>query len=73
MLDRVLSTCMDGRTVRINVMQPLTVNFVTDDQLSVEEKSSAVLARYKEVLLIKIDFHTIKKKYYVTFECQFCK
>uniref|UniRef100_A0A0R3RS75 Protein Jade-1 n=1 Tax=Elaeophora elaphi TaxID=1147741 RepID=A0A0R3RS75_9BILA len=48
MLDRVLSTCMDGRTVRINVMQPLTVNFVNDDQLSVDERSSAVLARYKE-------------------------
>ncbi|EJD75338.1 bromodomain containing protein [Loa loa] len=48
MLDRILSTCMDGRTVRINVMQPLTVNFVTDDHLSVEERSNAVLARYKE-------------------------
>lgn len=50
MLDRVLSTCVDGRTVRINVMQPLTVTFVTDDQLSVEERSSAVLAKYKEVI-----------------------
>ncbi|KAL3989690.1 PHD-zinc-finger like domain family protein [Acanthocheilonema viteae] len=48
MLNRVLSTCIDGRTVRINVMQPLTVNFVTDDQLSVEERSSAILAKYKE-------------------------
>ncbi|VDK77332.1 unnamed protein product [Litomosoides sigmodontis] len=48
MLDRVVSTCMDGHTVRINVMQPLTVNFVTDDQLSIEERSSTVLARYKE-------------------------
>ncbi|KAK6112151.1 PHD-zinc-finger like domain family protein [Brugia pahangi] len=48
MLDRIVSTCMDGRTVRINVMQPLTVNFVTDDQLSVEDRSSAVMAKYKE-------------------------
>uniref|UniRef100_A0A2K6VX70 Histone acetyltransferase n=3 Tax=Onchocerca TaxID=6281 RepID=A0A2K6VX70_ONCVO len=48
MLDRVLNTCIDGRTVRINVMQPLAVNFVTDDQLLVEEKSNAVLARYNE-------------------------
>lgn len=51
MLDRVVSTCMDGRTVRINVMQPLTVNFVTDDQLSIEERSGTVLARYKEVII----------------------
>ncbi|MCP9256983.1 Peregrin [Dirofilaria immitis] len=48
MLDRVLSTCVDGRTVRINVMQPLAVNFVTDDQLSVEKRTNAVLAKYKE-------------------------
>lgn len=50
MLDRIVSTCMGGRTVRINVMQPLTVNFVTDDQLSVDERSNAILANYKKVL-----------------------
>ncbi|VDO50979.1 unnamed protein product [Onchocerca flexuosa] len=54
MLDRVLNTCIDGRTVRINVMQPLAVNFVTDDQLLAEEKSNAVLARYNELYISTI-------------------
>ncbi|VDM98944.1 unnamed protein product [Thelazia callipaeda] len=53
MLDRVVSTCIDGRVVRINVMQPLPMNFVTDDQLPPDRKSNVVLAKYREVRLEK--------------------
>lgn len=48
--EKIVDVCINGRTVHVNVMQPMQVRFVEDSSLPSSKRSDAVFARYRGVI-----------------------
>uniref|UniRef100_F1KS97 Peregrin n=1 Tax=Ascaris suum TaxID=6253 RepID=F1KS97_ASCSU len=48
-VDRFVTVNVDGQSVRVNVMQPLRVKIVYDEQLSPSERSDVILSHLRKV------------------------
>ncbi|VDD90471.1 unnamed protein product [Enterobius vermicularis] len=71
--EKIVDVCINGRTVHVNVMQPMQVRFVEDSSLPSSKRSDAVFARYRgtrnAVTLPKRGVRVLQRVAGTTFVC----